>query len=592
MDNLLIYLAKSALILGLFHAIYLFLLEKETFHRHKRVYLLSGILVSLLLPLFGYTQIIWLDQTPVMTGIPISATRSTPDQPVFWQLSHILTAIYFIGITFFAARLGISMINLRQILSSGKLIKDGVFIHIRHNRQVPPFSFFSFLVYNPANFSEDEQSMIISHEKVHARQWHSLDILAARLFCIFQWWNPLAWLYDKSIKTNLEFIADQGTAPANMRNYQYLLLRHSLPNQYLSLVNPIFSSSIKKRISMLQKRSSHPGRQWKFILILPFLGAFFLFFNVKTIAQVKVEMTNTTIEEERIVVAIDKNASDENLQKEAKIFEEYGISLVFENIQRNDAGEIIGIASSYTDKDGASGQYSAVSQDPIETFTFYVSITEGKKRMGYGKTEMLGRTPRMKFSAKENEMFIFEADSIQMEGKKFIFFSEDEVVRGDSMTLTIEIDEDFEGGKKMITNGPGGKHIVIIKDEEMPEGMKWIQKEGDELEITEVETVIESTKGKDGEKTIKIVTKTEDKDEQRVVIKEKNEEKVVRFNTEASDDKPLFVIDGEEKGADFDMASINPDDIESINVWKGEKAIEKYGEKAKNGVIEVTTKKK
>lgn len=343
---------------------------------------------------------------------------------------------------------------------------------------------------------------------------------------------------------------------------------------------------------MLQTRSSHPGRQWKSILILPFLGAFFLFFNVKTIAQVKVEMTNTTIEEERIVVAIDKNASDENLQKEAKIFEEYGISLVFENIQRNDAGEIIGISSSYTDKDGASGQYSAISQDPIETFTFYVSITAGKKRMGYGKTEMLDRTPHMKHGSKEKEMFFFEADSIQMEGKKFMFFSEDEVVRGDSMTLTIEIDEDFEGGKKMITNGPGGKHVIIIKDEKMPEGMKWIQKEGDEAKIMEVETFIESEEGNDGEKTIKIITKTGNKDEEMVVVKEKTEKKVVHFNTDGGDDKPLFVIDGEEKGADFDMASIDPDDIESINVWKGEKAIEKYGEKAKNGVIEVTTKKK
>ncbi|MBL7970574.1 MAG: TonB family protein, partial [Prolixibacteraceae bacterium] len=36
---------------------------------------------------------------------------------------------------------------------------------------------------------------------------------------------------------------------------------------------------------------------------------------------------------------------------------------------------------------------------------------------------------------------------------------------------------------------------------------------------------------------------------------------------------------------------INPDDIESINVLKGESAASKYGDQAKNGVVEITTKK-
>src|SRR5690606_18660965 len=54
---------------------------------------------------------------------------------------------------------------------------------------------------------------------------------------------------------------------------------------------------------------------------------------------------------------------------------------------------------------------------------------------------------------------------------------------------------------------------------------------------------------------------------------------------------PLYIVDGivykEAKAPDLD-----PSGIESIKVLKGTQAIEKYGDKGKNGVIEITTKKK
>jgi hypothetical protein len=55
-------------------------------------------------------------------------------------------------------------------------------------------------------------------------------------------------------------------------------------------------------------------------------------------------------------------------------------------------------------------------------------------------------------------------------------------------------------------------------------------------------------------------------------------------------EKPLIVIDGVIT-SDLDMNKINPNNIASMNVLKGEKAKEKYAEKGANGVIEITTKK-
>ena len=52
----------------------------------------------------------------------------------------------------------------------------------------------------------------------------------------------------------------------------------------------------------------------------------------------------------------------------------------------------------------------------------------------------------------------------------------------------------------------------------------------------------------------------------------------------------LVIIDGKESTHE-ELKKLSPDKIETINVWKGDKAVEKYGSKAKDGVIEVKTKK-
>ena len=56
-----------------------------------------------------------------------------------------------------------------------------------------------------------------------------------------------------------------------------------------------------------------------------------------------------------------------------------------------------------------------------------------------------------------------------------------------------------------------------------------------------------------------------------------------------SKEKPLIISNGKEISTE-EMEKINPSDIESVNVIKGENAIKKYGEKGNNGVIEITKK--
>ena len=52
-------------------------------------------------------------------------------------------------------------------------------------------------------------------------------------------------------------------------------------------------------------------------------------------------------------------------------------------------------------------------------------------------------------------------------------------------------------------------------------------------------------------------------------------------------DSVLFVLDGKP----VNRKDISLETIESIQVLKDEKAVEKYGEKGRNGVVEFTSKK-
>ena len=54
--------------------------------------------------------------------------------------------------------------------------------------------------------------------------------------------------------------------------------------------------------------------------------------------------------------------------------------------------------------------------------------------------------------------------------------------------------------------------------------------------------------------------------------------------------KPLIILDGKEVDEDF-IKNLDPNRVDSINVIKDKNAFEKYGDKGKNGVIEIYLKK-
>ena len=67
--------------------------------------------------------------------------------------------------------------------------------------------------------------------------------------------------------------------------------------------------------------------------------------------------------------------------------------------------------------------------------------------------------------------------------------------------------------------------------------------------------------------------------------------RIVCTSTLAANNKPLYIVDGKPV-SDLNFNSINPDDIDKVEVLKEVSAMALYGSRAANGVIFITMKRR
>ena len=111
-----------------------------------------------------------------------------------------------------------------------------------------PFSFFHWIFIHPSSHTEEEFNEILIHERTHARQWHSIDVIISELVCIFCWCNPFAWLMKREIRTNLEYMADARVLENgyDSKTYQYHLLGLSHQKAAATIYNSFNVLPLKK----------------------------------------------------------------------------------------------------------------------------------------------------------------------------------------------------------------------------------------------------------------------------------------------------------------------------------------------------------
>lgn len=268
-------------------------MAKDTFFQFSRYYLLGGIVVSVVLPFITFTKIQYIKVKEVL--MPKSASTETvnfvpvtsvePVHSINWET--IMLFAYGVIASILILKLLIGLGKLFSVIKQSERIEKQRKTYLQSHLVQSPFSFFNYIVYNPELINQDELEAILLHEEAHSNQNHSVDTLLVQFITIFFWFNPVVWLYQKSVVQNLEFLADEA-AIAQVKDrivYQKAMLKFNTKKASFVASNSFNQSLIKKRIVMLNTEQTNKKQAWKFGLILPVLVIFMLLFQVKTVAQ-------------------------------------------------------------------------------------------------------------------------------------------------------------------------------------------------------------------------------------------------------------------------------------------------------------------
>ena len=306
MSLLIQYLVKLTISLAIVWLFYQFVLRRLTFYNSNRWYLLAYTLLSFFIPFINISPILKNDSTNgLIQIIPLvnqytSALEEASNCPApIWSNYDkwdfigfglmVVTAVLFI-------RFGIGYFSFIRIQRKAKLISaDGVKIY-QIDDNIIPFSFGNSIFINPTLHTESELEEIVRHEFVHVKQRHTIDIIWAEMLCIINWYNPFAWLLKRSIRQNLEFIADDKVIQngINKKQYQYLLLKVIGNNQY-SIATQFNFSSLKKRIVMMNKTKSAKRQLARFLFLVPVLAIILLSFRQTFKGSTPVKTTDTLV---------------------------------------------------------------------------------------------------------------------------------------------------------------------------------------------------------------------------------------------------------------------------------------------------------
>lgn len=277
---MIIFLFQSMLILTLFYIVFKIVFEKKTFFHHNRYFLLTGIVLSFLIPLFplnfSMPEVQYVYANPNL--LENSAMLQNVENSSFWQkfiqdlsFRDIVFLIYILGLSFGITKFFIQIYQLTRIFQQGeKLQKDGIqFIFTDH--EISPFSYFHKIIINPNHYTNEQLNHIITHERIHIQQAHQLDVFLAEWTKIILWFFPLSWWYCKSVKNNLEFIADHDSIQNGIdkKAYQLNLVKISQQPSGSNLVNSFSKKLIKNRIKMLNKMKTHKQFVAYYAILVP-----------------------------------------------------------------------------------------------------------------------------------------------------------------------------------------------------------------------------------------------------------------------------------------------------------------------------------
>jgi len=291
MPVIFLYLFKLSLSLVIVYLFYRFVLQRLTFYNWNRFYLFAYTVLSFFIPFINITPVLERNEmvnNKALQFIPSITTLGSTnsemplqaDSAVSFSLWDWALLLFGAGVLVMLARMLMQLFSFRKIVNKATLISNDSVKLYQVNQSIIPFSFGNSIFINKQQHNEQELEEIIRHEFVHIRQKHTIDIVWSELLCILNWYNPFVWLIRKSIRQNLEFIADHKVLQSGIdkKQYQYLLLKVT-GNNHFSIASQFNFSSLKKRIAMMNKMKSANAQLIKFLFMLPLVAILLVAFR-------------------------------------------------------------------------------------------------------------------------------------------------------------------------------------------------------------------------------------------------------------------------------------------------------------------------
>ncbi|MFA5849089.1 MAG: M56 family metallopeptidase [Bacteroidales bacterium] len=637
MGDVFVYILKSSICLAVFYLFFKLMLSKETFHIFNRVVLLSLFVFSLAIP---FIEITLQKETPY-SGLALNldallAMAQTVDvgPEVAKSADNWLVALLIIYMTGVAVTAFITvwsfarMYILLKIKETKRMIIEKNIVLVIHKKTIAPFSWMRFIAISEKDYNENG-SEIITHEIAHISRFHSADLLLAELVKIIHWFNPAVWLLKQELQNIHEYQADEAVIQKGIdaKQYQLLLIKKAVGDRLYTMANSFNHSKLKSRITMITKKKSTRPAALKALFVLPLSVL-----AVVAFASGRVSTALEPVSEVKITDFIQKDT----IKKEVKTIM-VSINENGKGIMKTETGKIIVQSDKKEDrplviingKETDWEVFNAINPAAIKSISVLKDRSAAEKYGEKGKNGVLVITLKNTESVsvtKSDNPATIEYVNIMLKhkpGDPEPICIVDGLGTEDYSSLdpnSIKSIEVFKGEAAVRNYGVKGKNGVILittknafeKSNKNLLLMREANISAKDKPLYVIDGVVDSTFAKsisiESIESIESVTVIKDiaaavtlygdKAQNGVILitlkkgnPEENKKQAVKITGTKEIDEPLYVIDGVVK-ENFDMKSLDTSTIQSINILKDDAAVKKYGEKAKNGVIEVTLKQK
>lgn len=607
MGMLEIFALQSAICLSLFYGGYRLLLAKETFHRFKRLALVGLLVLSVLIPLMEFEITLpeeqlclpvemeqsYVEMLPTSVIASIDVEQSSSVSFMWWII--IVQLVYLIGIFIFTCRYVYSLIYVGWLIGSGRRERhfQGVTL-IVHDKAIAPFSWMRYIVMSRADWETDGREIML-HEMAHIRNFHSIDLLLADLYLLFQWFNPVAWRLKRELQMVHEFEADEAVISGGkieMKEYQLLLIKKAVDRRLYPVVDNLNNGKLKKRIDMMLKRKSNPWKRWKYLYVFPLAAVAMSAFARPEVSEQMEKLSSVQVSD--VLSAI----GDRSEETSADIVN----------------GDFIAIGNEVAVKDSLQSQ-----KDKEETFWITTRhkckplvIIDGLASVGDDPIAGINVSDIESFSVLKNEL------APEIYGKKgengVVLISLKPTSKAIKQGLKLQ-EIKFEPVHKSdsLIDKPSGnsvdKETILVIIDGIESSMRELQKI-DKYEIKSLNllkgksaTQCYGDKGKNGVLLVKTKSKKWLQNKRMYelgkplsVIKSPAPE-LLKFSQKKRDlesrkaylnsPKALIIVDGKEAPKDV-FQKLDVERIKSVKALKDED-LASYGEKGKNGVVIITT---